>query len=111
MKTTTRREALKHLAITPLALGAAGHILSSSENMEQGHKLKGNINHSVCQWTYNFLPLDQLCQVVKKIGFNAIDIIALKDWHTLQKYGIFSSMCYINVMVSLNVCFNNITFL
>ncbi|TMI96839.1 MAG: hydroxypyruvate isomerase, partial [Bacteroidetes bacterium] len=107
MKKTTRREALKHLAITPLALGAAGHILSSSENMEQGHKLKGNINHSVCQWTYNFLSLDQLCQVVKKIGFNAIDLIAPKDWPTLQKYGIYSSMCYINGKVSLTEGFNN----
>ena len=107
MKKTTRREALKHLAITPLALGAAGHILSSSENMEQGHKLKGNINHSVCQWTYNFLSLDQLCQVVKKIGFDAIDLIAPKDWPTLQKYGIYSSMCYINGKVSLTEGFNN----
>src|SRR5437773_7643328 len=107
MKKTTRREALKHLAITPLALGAAGHILSSSENMEQGHKLKGNINHSVCQWTYNFLSLDQLCQVVKKIGFNAIDLLAPNDWPTLQKYGIYSSMCYISGKVSLTEGFND----
>jgi hydroxypyruvate isomerase len=107
MKRSTRREALKHLAITPLALASASQLLSAYENMEPTHKLKGNINHSVCQWTYNFLSLDELCQVVKKIGFNAIDLIAPKDWPTLQKYGIYSSMCYIAGKVSLTDGFNN----
>ena len=55
--------------------------------------LKGNINHSVCWWTYNFMALDELCQTVKSIGFSAIDLVGPKDWPTLKKYGIFSSMC------------------
>ena len=81
--------------------------LFSTEQKDKHFKLKGNINHSVCQWTYNFLPLDELCQVVKKIGFNAIDLIAPKDWPTLQKYGIYSSMCYINGKVSLTEGFDD----
>jgi hydroxypyruvate isomerase len=55
--------------------------------------MKGNINHSVCRWTYNFVTLEELCQAVKEIGFSAIDLVGPKDWPTLQKYGIFSSMC------------------
>jgi hydroxypyruvate isomerase len=55
--------------------------------------LKGNINHSVCWWTYNFLPLEQLCKTVKSIGFSAIDLVGPKDWNTLKKHGISSSMC------------------
>ncbi len=55
--------------------------------------LKGTINHSVCWWTYNFIPLDELCQKVKEIGFSAIDLVGPKDWNTLKKQGIFSSMC------------------
>lgn len=68
--------------------------MASCDNNMKDEKLKGNINHSVCQWTYNFLSLDELCQAVKKIGFGAIDLVGPKDWPTLQKYGIFSSMCY-----------------
>jgi hydroxypyruvate isomerase len=55
--------------------------------------LKGNIKHSVCYWTYNFLPLDELCKTVKEIGFSAIDLVGPKDWSTLKKYDVYSSMC------------------
>ena len=68
---------------------------------------KGNINHSVCQWTYNFLSVEELCKVVKQIGFSAIDLMAPKDWPMLQQYGIYSSMCYHGGTVSLTNGFNN----
>jgi len=73
-------------------------------------ELKANINHSVCQWTYSFLTVEELCKVVKDIGFNAIDLIAPKDWPTLQKYGIYSSMCYVDGEVSLTNGFNTVAF-
>jgi len=78
------------------AIMAGGGLLSplSCEASNKKIKLKGNINHSVCQWTYNFMPLEELCKNVKDIGFNAIDLIGPKDWPMLQKYGIYSSMCY-----------------
>jgi len=59
MKKTNRREALKNLALGSIAFSTAGS-LSYTEDMNEDHKLKGNINHSVCQWTYNFLTLDDL---------------------------------------------------
>ena len=107
MKKTNRRELLKHLALGTIAMSTSGSFSYAAENMNEDHKLKGNIKHSVCQWTYNFLPLDELCLAVKKIGFNAIDLIAPKDWPTLQKYGIYSSMCYIAGKVSLTEGFND----
>ncbi|GGF47700.1 hydroxypyruvate isomerase [Echinicola rosea] len=55
--------------------------------------LKGNINHSVCRWTYGHLSLDELCVLIKDIGFNAIDLLGPDDWPTAQKHGVYSSMC------------------
>lgn len=55
--------------------------------------LKGNVRHSVCRWTYGFLSLEELCTVVKDIGFSAIDLVGPKDWALLKKHGIDSSMC------------------
>jgi hydroxypyruvate isomerase len=55
--------------------------------------LRGNIHHTVCHWTYNFLSLDELCGLVKDIGFSAIDLVGPKDWPTLKKHNVYSSMC------------------
>ena len=94
MKKTNRREALKKMALGSAAIGSANTLASFTESKEEiVYKLKGDIHHSVCWWTYNFMPLDELCQVVKKIGFNAIDLVGPKEWPTLQQYGIYSSMC------------------
>lgn len=76
-----------------VAMTAAGPLYSFASERTDNYQLKGNIHHSVCWWTYNFMPLDELCRVVKKIGFNAIDLVGPKDWPTLQKSGIYSSMC------------------
>ena len=104
----SRRKAIKNLVAAGTAVTGAASISWAEKWMDTS--FKGNINHSVCQWTYNFIPLDELCKVVKDIGFNAIDLIGPKDWPTLQKYGIYSSMCYIGGTVSLTNGFNNKTY-
>ncbi|WP_394223514.1 hydroxypyruvate isomerase family protein [Alteromonas gracilis] len=55
--------------------------------------LKGNVNHSVSRWTYGDLSIEELCQTVKQLGFNAIDLVGPEDWPVLKQYGIDSSMC------------------
>lgn len=106
---TNRRTVLKTLAAGTVAIPAskifAGDMSESNKNKPL--KLKGNINHSVCQWTYNFMSLDELCQLVKSIGFNAIDLIGPEGWPTLQKHGIFSSMCYVKGGSSLTKGWND----
>ena len=104
-----RRTALKNMMAGSAAVLAGSTMLASFEP-ERNHKklnLKGNINHSVCYWTYNFLSLEELCMVVKDIGFSAIDLVTPKDWPILQKHGVYSSMCYIAAEVSLTKGFNH----
>jgi hydroxypyruvate isomerase len=55
--------------------------------------LKGNIHHSVARWTFHFLSLEELCLVVKRLGFSAIDLVGPKEWHILKQHGVDSSMC------------------
>lgn len=93
-KRTTRREVFKNIMLGSAAVIAAPELSSAACNeKENKNMLKGNIKHSVCRWTYNFLSLDELCKNVKDIGFAAIDLVGPKDWDTLKKYGIYSSMC------------------
>jgi hydroxypyruvate isomerase len=67
--------------------------VSHSSEVQMPLKLRNNIRHSVCHWTFNHIPLEELCILVKDIGFSAIDLVGPKDWPTLKKYGIDSSMC------------------
>jgi hydroxypyruvate isomerase len=107
-KHQSRRNALKQMALGSLALGTGATLTSfTNKDMDESPKLKGNIDHSVCQWTYNFMPLDDLCKAVKKIGFSAIDLLAPKDWPTIRQYDITCSMCYTNGKISLTEGWNH----
>ena len=109
--THSRRSAIKNIVAGTAALGTASMLSSYTVAKTQKQSaLKGNINHSVCQWTYNFLTVEELCKAVKDIGFNAIDLIGPKDWPMLQKYDIYSSMCYIGGNVSLTKGWNDKTY-
>ncbi len=93
---STRRTVIKNLVAGSVAIPAtklfAGETSISDKNKPL--KLKGNINHSVCRWILSDLSLDELCTVVKNIGFNAIDLLKPDEWPIIQKHGIYCSMCY-----------------
>jgi hydroxypyruvate isomerase len=113
MSIQNRRAVIKNLLAGSVAVGASSMLnacVAETKNDTGAMKLKGNINHSVCQWCYGSVPLEELCQAVKEMGFAAIDLIAPKDWPMLQKYGLYSSMCYHAGNVSLTNGFNNKTY-
>jgi len=101
----SRRDILKQLAVGSATV-AAMPTFSSFNFPGEDVKLKGNINHSVCAWTYSSLSLEELCITVKKIGFSAIDLLAPKDWPTVQKHSITCSMCYTAGKISLTEGWN-----
>ena len=55
-------------------------------------KLKGKVNHSVCRWCYNTIPLEELCQAAKNIGLTSIELTGPDEWPVLKKYGLTSAM-------------------
>jgi hydroxypyruvate isomerase len=89
-----RRDAIKNSGLITAGMFLSGRV-AAHESSQSGEekKLKGNINHSVCSWTYNHLSLEQLCVLVRKLGFSAIDLVGPKDWTILKKHGVYSSMC------------------
>ena len=102
-----RRDMIKSLAITSAGLAVGKTAIATEKNEVENDAFKGNINHSVASWTYNFLPLDEMCTMVKKIGFNAIDLLTPKEWPTIQKHGIYCSMCYTAGKISLTEGWND----
>lgn len=89
-----RRSAIKKIILSGAALASTSTLHSTaSYRKSDSFQLKGNINHALCQWTYAFMPLEELCKLAKEIGLKAIDLIGPKDWPMLKKYGLDSSMC------------------
>lgn len=93
---TNRREILKNLALGSGAIGL-GSIMSSfsvlnpKEDMKAS-ALKDNINHSVCRWCYQDIPLDEFAAECSKLGIKAIDLLRQQEWDTVKKYGLECSM-------------------
>lgn len=90
-----RRSAIKGslIGIAGTVLVSPSSITTAWDEFAPSKKMKNNIHHSVCRWTYSEWSLEQLCLLVRKIGFSAIDLIGPKEWNILKKHGIDSSMC------------------
>ena len=95
MKTKlSRRSALRQFSGGAAALAAASslapRLLAADEATVS--KLKGRINHSVCKWCYNNIPLEEFCQSAKEIGLQSVELLEVKDFPTLKKHGLLCAM-------------------
>ena len=90
-----RRSVLRNTLAAALGLPSIAALVSGAQAQESASRpqLKGNIHHSVARWTFNFLSLEELCALVQRLGFSAIDLIGPSEWHILKEWGVDSSMC------------------
>jgi hydroxypyruvate isomerase len=102
-----RNQALKKMAATALGAMALPQISKSMEALPDA--IKGKINHSVCQWCYSDIPLDELCAAAKRMGIKSIDLLNSTQWATAAKYGLTCAMAYANDW-GLQKGFNNPAF-
>lgn len=102
-----RRDAVKKVALgTSAALTFPLNAVAKGSKVNAVSPLKGNINHSVCQWCYPDLSLDELCVLANEIGLVGIDLIGPKGWPTLKKHKLVSTMCN-GAEISLTEGFNH----
>jgi hydroxypyruvate isomerase len=89
----SRRTALKIAATTTVAVVGQSlfNRISAAESMLEEH-LKGKINHSVCRWCYQSIPLDDLCKAAKQMGIKSIELVGPDEWPTLKKHGLTSAL-------------------
>ena len=91
---SNRRTVIKNILAGSAAFAAGSSVLPAfaSPNKKK-EMLKGNIHHSVCRWCFSDVPLEQLCTTANDIGLVGIDLVGPKDWLTLKKYNLISTMC------------------
>ncbi|WP_341226866.1 TIM barrel protein [uncultured Arcticibacterium sp.] len=92
-KSTSRRKALGALtSVAGLSLVSSLYSrLSASDNV-LAENLKGAVNHSVCRWCYKGVELDDLAKAAVEIGLSSIELLSIKDFKKIQKYGLTCAM-------------------
>ena len=56
--------------------------------------LKGNIHHSVSQWCYGDIPLEDFAKTCKDMGIESIELLKENDWPTVSKAGLKCAVGY-----------------
>jgi hydroxypyruvate isomerase len=91
-----RRSFLVNGVIAGAGVGIVGNGKENALAKDIGgsYKVKGRIKHSVCQWCYGSMGLEELVVQAKRIGLAAIDLVKTKDWPILKKHGLECSMAW-----------------
>jgi hydroxypyruvate isomerase len=79
--TVSRRQ-----AVTSLGALALSTRLHPSELQSPGRN--GRLKQSVSRWCYGRIPLDDLCEAAKNIGYRSVELLDEGDWPTPKKHGL-----------------------
>ena len=85
-KHMTRRSALGQLAGATAAVGALAVDRSEAQAGEASGPLKGRINHSVCKWCYDKIPLDEFCAAAKAMNCETSLSYAATVWSEALRF-------------------------
>jgi len=88
-----RRKFIGTSAAASMAILASNTAVAANSSNKITMKLNNNINHSVCQWCYGSIPLEDFLMSLNELGINSIDLIGPKDYPLLKKYNIHNAMC------------------
>ena len=99
-----RKQALKSMAAGSAAVVGLPSVSKAFSLLPEN--LKGNINHSVCRWCYQDIKLEDLCEAGKKMGLKSIELLGVKEWDVVNKYGLTCAMGY-GSSIGLNRGFND----
>lgn len=76
------------------AVTATGLPFQQSFAAAPSGKLKGNIRHSVSQWCYGNIPLDEFAKACVEMGIESIELLQEKDWATVKNHGLTCAVGY-----------------
>ena len=93
----SRRSALAKITGTAAAIAATASLsqrLSAADEAvaAAAPDLKGRINHSVCKWCYDKIPLEEFCKAGKAMGLQSVELLTVTDFPTLKKHDLVCAM-------------------
>ncbi|MEP6992603.1 MAG: TIM barrel protein [bacterium] len=115
MSDLTRRQALGALGALAAggSVGARGLFGASTADVvhpqpepRTAPPAAGRLKLSLSRWCYGQIPLDQLCESAKGIGYRSIELLDEKDWRTPAAHGLTCAMA--NGFGTIPVGFNRL---
>lgn len=97
----TRREAVGSLAGLALSIPHLSSLLA-----RRLPSRAGRLKQSVSRWCYGRIPLDDLCEAAKAIGYKSVELLDEKDWGVPAKHGLTCAMA--NGFGTIPVGFNDL---
>jgi hydroxypyruvate isomerase len=96
-----RRTALKAGAATLAAL-TANTVVAGAD----APKPKGRINHSVCRWCYNKIPLETLATEAKKLGYGSVELLSPAEVLKVKPLGLTCAVLSVGGPINIANCLN-----
>ncbi|HST07010.1 MAG TPA: TIM barrel protein [Gemmatimonadaceae bacterium] len=90
-----RRRDFLTAATTLGAAGLAG--LDPARLAAQPSLSRGRLKLSVSRWPFGKFTLDQLCQMCRELGLDAVDLLEPDQWDVPRRYGLVCAMGYATV--------------
>src|SRR5882724_3590146 len=88
----SRRSALGKLAGGAVVAATTASLSHRLEAADAASGLKGQINHSVCKWCYEKIPLEEFCQAGKAMWLQSVELLQPSDFPTLKKHDLTCAM-------------------
>ena len=83
-------------AVGALGALAAATALSARDALARGlddaAPSASRLKHSVSRWCYGKIPLDDLCEAAKAIGYRSVELLDEKDWAVPRRHGLECAM-------------------
>ena len=92
-----RRDLIKNLGLGAGLVSLAGipKIFASDlkdEKNKAASMHESKINHSVCRWCYEDIPLNEFAKACAGMGIKAIDLLKPEEWEVVEREGLVCSM-------------------
>ena len=105
MSDISRRQALGTLGAFAAAT-ALTPTQALAGDMTADRPSAGRLKHSVSRWCYGKIPLDDLCEAAKAIGYRSIELLSENDWPVPARHGLVCAMA--NGFGTIPVGFNRV---
>jgi hydroxypyruvate isomerase len=79
-------------------------VLDQRTPLARGGLYAGRLRQSISRWCYGSIPLDDLCEAAKSIGYTSVELLDEKDWSVPKQHGLVCAMA--NGFGSIPVGFN-----
>lgn len=89
-----RRTLIKSLGLGAGFVSLAGipSVFAKENMLTPKTGMGGKINHSVCRWCYQDIPLPEFARACAEMGIKAIDLLKPSEWAVVEKEGLVCSM-------------------